>query len=125
MGPGSTLRVDSTLENNQKSSYKHISYLILYIRNSDSYVINWYSITFPGDAQTDYFALQRTPVNILSFILLFFRYFWMLLAFAGKLLHFSTKVLRCFRQTLRKQRILNLITSKSPMDLALRSKQPA
>ena len=62
MGP--TSGADCTPKNNEKKSYKYMSYLSSFMRYNEFSVL----ITFTKDAQNDQLAFEDKPARVLSLI---------------------------------------------------------
>ena len=60
MGP--TSRADCTPKNNEKKSYKYISYLSSFMRYNEFSIL----IIFTKDAQNDHLVFEDKPVRVLS-----------------------------------------------------------
>ena len=97
MGP--TSGADCTPKNNEKMSYKYMSYLSSFTRYNEFSGL----ITFTKDAQNDHLAFEDKPARVLSLIWLLSLLFLMFLEFVGSLALFYFVVFQHFQSMLRIQ----------------------
>ena len=97
MGP--TSEADCTLKNNEKKSYKYMSYLSSFMRYNEFSVL----ITFTKDAQNDHLAFKDKSARVLLLIWLLSLSFLVFLEFVGNLALFYFVVFQHFQSMLRVQ----------------------